>query len=342
MGNRNSFHLPVIDSLRGIAAMMVCLHHFVTTTTGFFPVHIQEAFEWGKYGVQIFFVISGVVIPLSMIKEEYQLNKFPKFLGKRVLRIEPPYLASLLLVILYAYVRKFVPGVNQVDLTPSVSDIFLHLGYLVPFFQDAHWLNPVYWTLAVEFQYYLIISLLFPLIYNNRSTRIPCFLLLLVLSYFIGGHAFFFGWTAIFIMGIYLALYRVGKTDKTEFYLALIICSLFHGLVRAWADVFLGLGTVFVVLKFSDFSSAIGSFFGRISYSVYLLHCIIGAAFINFMTRYGHTMFSKIVIVIAGVVITIISSYVFYLIIEKPSQKMSKMLSMGEKRKRSLTEEAKA
>ncbi|WP_461147988.1 acyltransferase family protein [Spirosoma pulveris] len=47
--------------------------------------------EYGKYGVQIFFVVSGFVIPLSLKKSNYDERGYPRFLWKRVLRLHPPY-----------------------------------------------------------------------------------------------------------------------------------------------------------------------------------------------------------------------------------------------------------
>src|SRR5699024_4514892 len=155
--------------------------------------------------------ISGIVIPLSMIKDNYTINKFPQFFGKRITRIEPPYLISLILVVLYTHIRNYIPGVNPVDLRPDVSDIFLHIGYLVPFVKGSEWLLPVYWTLAIEFQYYLLMSLIFPLIYKNMYSRTICFFILLVGAYFFNNMGFIFVWLPLFIMGIYTALYKVGR-----------------------------------------------------------------------------------------------------------------------------------
>jgi peptidoglycan/LPS O-acetylase OafA/YrhL len=54
-----------LDILRAIAALMVCLVHFLRK-----PLYegtiIWDIFQYGKHGVDIFFVISGFVIPLSL------------------------------------------------------------------------------------------------------------------------------------------------------------------------------------------------------------------------------------------------------------------------------------
>jgi len=320
------YYLPVIDSLRGLAALMVCIYHFVSTTTDFFDPSVRQLFSVGKHGVQIFFVISGVVIPLSMLKDNYTNKKFPLFFSKRLVRIEPPYLVSLILVIAYTYIRNFVPGVNPVDLTPHPRDILYHIGYLVPFFKEAHWLTPVYWTLAIEFQYYLLISIILPLILKVQWSRGCVIFLLLISSALVKSPAFIFAWLPLFIMGIYSALYLTGRVKKIEFLLQVAFCFSAHSVIYSLSDAMFALGTVCVIILFPYFNSKTGKFFGKISYSLYLLHSIIGAAVINFMTRYGHTSIEKVLIVILGLLITISCSYFFYLFIERPSQTLSKTI----------------
>lgn len=326
---KDKYYLPVIDSLRGLAALMVCFYHFVSTTTDFFDSYIRQLFSIGKNGVPIFFVISGVVIPLSMIKDNYTVRKFPLFFAKRLARIEPPYLASLVLVIAYTHIRNFIPGVNAIDLTPSIRDIFYHLGYWVPFFKDAHWLTPVYWTLAIEFQYYLLISIILPLILRNRWSRISTIVLLLISSMLIKSGAFIFTWLPLFIMGISSALYMIKRIKKIEFFLQICVCVLVHAIIHSQAEALFGLSTVSIIVLFPYFYSQTGKFFGKISYSLYLLHSIIGAAFINFMTRYAHSSTEKILVVIGGLAVTISCSYFFYLFIEKPSQAFSKTIKLN-------------
>ncbi len=262
------------------------------------------------------------------MKESYTLKKLPRFLGKRVMRIEPPYLISLVLVIAYTHIRNFVPGVNNIDLRPETSDIILHLGYLVPFFKEAHWLTPVYWTLAIEFQYYLVMSLIFPFIHSNYLYRTICIVLLLTSSFFIRNNGFLFLWLPLFIIGIYTALYLSERIKKLELYLGLIVSSILFVFQRSMIEVIFGLITALVIINFSAITSKLGRFFGKISYSIYLLHTIIGTSFINFMVRYGHTMCLKLLIVLGGLLITIISSYLFYLFVEKPSQSLSKRISL--------------
>ena len=65
-------------------------------------------FAW--LGVDVFFVISGFVIPLSLHDRGYRPSHYPNFLLRRLLRLEPPYLVSIAMVILLEYLSSLAPG----------------------------------------------------------------------------------------------------------------------------------------------------------------------------------------------------------------------------------------
>jgi hypothetical protein len=53
---------------------------------------------------------SGFVIPLSLHGPGHQLCHFPNFMLRRLLRFEPPYLASIAMVIVLGYLSSLAPG----------------------------------------------------------------------------------------------------------------------------------------------------------------------------------------------------------------------------------------
>jgi peptidoglycan/LPS O-acetylase OafA/YrhL len=150
-----TYNIVILDSLRAFAAISVCLFHFVCTTTGYIKGEwILELFSIGKYGVQMFFVISGFVIPWAMFNARFEFKNFFTFLFKRLARLEPPYIFSVFLVLIILFLREYLLGLNTDHIHVSVKQVLLHFGYLIPFFEEYKWLNQVYWTLAIEFQYY--------------------------------------------------------------------------------------------------------------------------------------------------------------------------------------------
>src|ERR1700712_5650359 len=107
--NSKPTYISVINPLRGVASLMVCIYHLACMPHGLFNRSslIYSIFKNGYFGVIVFFVITGVVIPNSLISGKYTYSLFGKFILKRVARIEPPYLASIVLFTLYKIFKNF-------------------------------------------------------------------------------------------------------------------------------------------------------------------------------------------------------------------------------------------
>ncbi len=136
------------DVLRAIAVSLVVLGHF-TATTKELPLVVRKiAFAFASYGIPLFFIISGFLLSASLMS---LLKKYPNrivrpvvlFFMKRVLRIYPVYVISLLLLATYYEAQA--------------EDFWVHFFNIHNFFSAYHRsINGVYWTLAVEFQWYLL------------------------------------------------------------------------------------------------------------------------------------------------------------------------------------------
>jgi peptidoglycan/LPS O-acetylase OafA/YrhL len=314
--------------LRGFAALSVCLFHYVCTTTGYINDKlVLSIFEFGSRGVQVFFIISGMVIPLSMITLGYKYSSFKVFILKRFIRIEPPYLVSVAIGVVYLYSRNFLLPAGTVDVTPSFRDVLLHLGYLIPFVDGAKWVNTVYWTLSVEFQYYLYLALIFPLVLSNLFWRRAIFYFLLLLPpFFVESEAFFFHWSAFFLLGIVYILWITQKIERKEYFVVSALCTLSLVFNNELIDLIVGLLTVSVIHFFKSFTFNFGKRLGNISYSLYLLHTLIGGAFVNVMSHKYTLPYQKFFVILIGVIISLASAAIFYRFIEKPSQQYTKKI----------------
>jgi peptidoglycan/LPS O-acetylase OafA/YrhL len=322
--NRNSTHIPVLNSLRAIAALSVCLFHYVCTVTGLVTnENILWIFSFGHYGVQMFFVISGFIIPWSMYHSRYELKNFFTFTAKRLIRLEPPYLISLLFAILHTYVRTLSPHYNGVDITPTFKQILLHFGYLVPFYKGVTWIRQVYWTLAVEFQYYIAIGLLFGFISSNKLfLRIGIYILflsgpLMTSPDFLPYHL------PVFLVGILLFLLKAGIIKTTEFWIVngVTFCTIVY---LANVPTFLFCGFTFVaIMYFSNIKSVVGDFLGNVSYSLYLFHSLTGMVLLNYAAHSVTSPFVKFFLILIAVLLSIGVSYVVYRFVEKPSKELS-------------------
>jgi len=317
-----------------VAAWSVVLYHFICTTIGFVNVNgwLYKTFYFGQFGVHLFFIISGMVIPWSLYKKSYHIKNLFSFLVKRIIRLEPPYLFSILLAIAFIYFRKYSPTFDGVERQITAQQVFLHLGYLVPFFENVSWLNSVYWTLAIEFQYYLAIGMLY-FLFVSPYLLIRCFgyVILLITPLIFVGTNFLPYWLPLFGVGIVLFLYKSNQIKVIELALT-CVCFItqlffFNSIVAA----IIAVASIFLILFMFSYSNRLLSFLGKFSYSVYLIHPILGATFVNVISHYVLGSFQKMLLVIGGLVITAAGSYIMYLMVEKPSKKLSSKLQYNKK-----------
>lgn len=109
------------------------------------------SFEWGAFGVAVFFLISGFVIPLSLTKYSTL-----GFLIGRVFRIWPTYLAGFSVTLLTMLLASRYFGR---DFTHTTKDILIHY---VPGLRDILWsknIDGVIWTLEIEIKFYLVCAM---------------------------------------------------------------------------------------------------------------------------------------------------------------------------------------
>ena len=333
MNNIQKSYLPSIEILRGIASVLVMLFHFFNykivdqnnSYSYFLDINfINEITSFGFLGVQIFFVISGFIIPFSLYQQDFKIFSFPKFLLKRILRIDPPYIVSIIGVLVLAFFSSKSSFYKGTEFKFDLVQILSHFGYFNSFINKPY-LNTVYWTLALEFQYYILISLIFPLLINKNFYVRNITLFLLNLSIFIPTNESIFNYVTFFAIGISGFLLYKNVFSLNEFIFSIFISVILTIYFFKWFYIAVALIALLIILK-TNISFKIGNFFGKISYSLYLLHTIIGWKLINLSSRFFTSTESRIVIMIAIILLTILFSYISYLILEKPFIKLSKKI----------------
>lgn len=318
--------LPVIESLRGIASLMVCIFHIVYSTEGFVThAFWKPFFYYFSYGVQVFFVISGVVIPLSLWNLQYNGTQVKSFLFRRIIRLEPPYLISVLLTTLYFFLRNKVPGAGADDLIPSVRDFFLHIGYLVPFFKDAKWIQMSYWTLGVELQYYLAMSGLYLLLFHSKLIyRAIAYGFMFGSALLIRNEFFVFASFPIFLLGIAYIQYKTARISALERYLISILAALSIYLIFTPQYCAVSVLTVVIIEYFETFSFVITRFLGKISYSLYLTHSITGAVLLHFILDFLHIASYKGFTALFSIAFALLIAYFYERWFEAPFKNLAK------------------
>src|SRR3954470_23823868 len=83
MNERASMRIPVLDPLRGIAALAVTWFHFTNGRPGYLPSGLlKSSGSFGWLGVEVFFVISGFVIPYALWGAGYRIERLGRFMLK--------------------------------------------------------------------------------------------------------------------------------------------------------------------------------------------------------------------------------------------------------------------
>lgn len=317
--------ISIIDPLRGLAALAVAWFHFTHGTPSF--LHdgwLKSSGTYGWMGVDVFFVISGFVLPYSMYRGNYRIrDHWLTFFKKRLTRLEPPYLASVVLALVLLVLSSRMPGFAGGPIRVRLTDILQHIAYLNAF-TGGTWLNPVYWTLAVEFQFYLIISLAFPFAVSpNRSTRIAAVVVLSLLAVTNDNTAWVIRYLPLFALGI-LTFQYFARLISRQVYLSLLACIAGVSCVGlGWLVSVVSVGTALSISFVSWQPPARLIKLGAISYSLYLLHVPIGGRVVNLGSRLPYSAMLRAATLILAAVVSVFAAYLFAEWIEQPAQRWS-------------------
>lgn len=215
--------LASLDGLRGIAAMVVVVHHALLTWPvlyaqyaapnrgsatwwlTFTPLHITWA---GREAVTVFFILSGIVLVLPYLGPK-KVGTWPGYLVRRVMRLYPPVAAALVLsvALVAAFPRDPVAGAtswyarHDIDLTWSgfFSDLVLING--------TGMTNSVLWSLRYEVAFSLLLPIVI-LAVRRLPRRLwltfPASMGLVVLAQYSGNH--WAAWLSIFGVGVAMAM----------------------------------------------------------------------------------------------------------------------------------------
>lgn len=310
--------------LRGIAALGVCLMHFSGTIN--FPF-LQDIGKFGGYGVPLFFVISGFIIPYSLHHNGYRIKNYFQFLLKRIIRIDPPYLITIGAIILLSFLAQYSPHHTSSVIDFLSYNTLFHFFYLVDVL-DGAWMSPVFWTLAIEFQFYLLIGLLFPLL---QAAKIPFQIASVLISgaipFLLPDDAYISYYLLMFLPGIILYWHKTQPTALALFLTLQLAVAAAGYFCYGWQGLFCPLIAVGFIL-FVEKPIKPLMFLGTISYSLYLIHTPFGTdGLINFLQNYITSDAGRLCLTLIALPITIMAAWVFYRLVEKPSKRFADKIS---------------
>jgi peptidoglycan/LPS O-acetylase OafA/YrhL len=304
-----------------MASLSVALFHFCNILD---PGVLLSISQYGKLGVHVFFVISGFVIPYSLFRGKYNIRYYPTFILKRIVRLDPPYLVTIVIILLLGWLSVVLPYAKNGQFHVTPVQVLLHLGYLNTF-AGYEWLNDVFWTLAIEFQYYLLMGLVYPLIFSRNPTiRIGSLAALGLMSLIVTSGVFVFAFIFLFLMGIITCQHWVGLIGRKQYAVLLGLTIILTFFANGAPILVAGSLAVFSML-FLSFGNRVFTFLGNISYSLYLLHSPIGRRALNIGIRLAHpeTVAAKLAVIAVATGVSILAAYILYRLVEKPARKWS-------------------
>ena len=148
--------IKYLDGLRGIAILLVVFYHAFSRWTDILPYsndYSNIIFEQGFLGVQLFFLISGFVILMTLDKTQ----SFQNFIYRRWLRLFPAMFVCTIIIYFSANLFDARPNgdVHAINLIPGllfIEPYWLEKAFGIPFES----IENAFWSLYVEFKFYVL------------------------------------------------------------------------------------------------------------------------------------------------------------------------------------------
>lgn len=308
-----------LDVLRGLAALGVVLFHYTRELNNDNPYWFK--FLSGYYGVELFFMISGFVIFMTLEK----VNNGLDFIISRFSRLYPSYWMSIFIIAILTFIFS---SLNQ---HYTLAEIFVNLTMLQAFLKVQH-LNDSYWTLTHELIFYVIMFSFYKLKILDKIDKISFIWLGLIAFIAIVNKYDLFSFSGkisvlvladhgmFFIAGIaFYQIYKKGVNLPYSIIIGLSLLTYFlrrtHGYNEVIAFFLIFLAVITGKMKFINLKPLI--FLGIISYSLYLNHGIIGELVIPYLNRDLGLNINLAIFICVSLSIAISSLITFY--IEKPA-----------------------
>jgi len=292
-----------LDAVRGLAALAVVLYHYTTRYDHKVGHTSAPLFEvpWGHYGVELFFLLSGFVIFMTLERTK----RGSDFLISRLSRLYPGYWVGMACTL--AAVAMLGSPFAGYDI--GASDVALNTTMLQRYVPGTPNVDGVYWTLSVELTFYALVLGLFAtgLLRRIRVALVALLAIELVLHFATNGgdaaaplalratrQVFLSHYGPYFAAGI--LFFKLRNEPETGMHFVdsglIALCLIVAGIMRP------GEALVASAICFVIFGLLTGGhlkrlanrpllFLGGISYSLYVVHQVIGFLVIRNATGFG-------------------------------------------------------
>lgn len=232
--HREKAHVLPLDSVRGIAAISVVIHHLLLMPT-FLAIFPHNAwincsfFRSAWLLVDLFFVLSGMVMSLSYVESEFGRFSLREFMVRRLARVYPMHIVMLIANLLFRFLRIGLVTAGVVVAAPMAFEVNNAYSFLLNvlllhsmgFIDYLSW-NAPSWSISVEFYTYLVFGLVVLIAQRLRS---------LLWLYVLAGF--------LVVGSLFVIVFVLDKTSlglQTDF-----------GILRCFVSFFIGVLTVRIV-----------------------------------------------------------------------------------------------
>lgn len=186
--------IPEIDGLRFFAIITVVIYHLnsvLSDSLGFdwkshYGMEGPMDFGWWivrlDLGVKVFFAISGFILSMPFLKQYLAGGRkveFRSYFVRRLLRLEPPFIASL---VLFFISQIILLEVDVIDYSKHLLANLLYSHGIIYGYPSP--INPVTWSLETEAQFYVCIPFFLSFVFLGRKKWVS--LVILCISFIIG------------------------------------------------------------------------------------------------------------------------------------------------------------
>jgi peptidoglycan/LPS O-acetylase OafA/YrhL len=216
MSQRKTSRLAWLDALRGLAALCVVVDHGNTLVLRSAQGFWSQWLDLGQYGVFVFFLVSGYIIPASLERK----GSVRGFWISRAFRLYPLYLLAIALsVVGYKTGYGTLRGAEHTPLSAVASWLLM-----IPNLLTGPNVPNVTWTLSYEMTFYLLLAALFSVRAHRHSGgyALACAIVVLAaggvlpMAALLGGHGLLnpgnvdLAVDALIVVGIGLSLTGIG------------------------------------------------------------------------------------------------------------------------------------
>lgn len=321
---RRVFHSVI--SLRGFWALVIVWFHIGVWDQILPPGFWRYTGGFAWLGPHQFFILSGFVMTWSLWNINYSWVAYPQYLLRRMVRLDPPYFITIGLIILASYLGSLLmPGMVHGHFGLEWGRLLSHAAYATDIL-GQQWYNPVFWTLGIEFQFYLMLGLIYPFVVSKIAwVRWLTFGALFALYLPMWGAVqttWMIAYLPFFMLGFLIFQYHARLIGAREYWLLtiplLLVSMTYTPVLILYCFVTIGL------LLEDRIRNPISEFFGRISYSLYLVHMPFGIPLVRIGEHFCHTDGERVLLALGVMLLCIPVAWVFYHLVELPSHKLAR------------------